>query len=75
LSNGPVPRSDRFPGWDAERWGYHGDDGLKFGSSGSGTKYGENMVQKIHWDVALIVNGGCSLLRMADLSVIPIFIH
>lgn len=41
MSNGPVPRSDRFPGWDAERWGYHGGDGLKFASSGSGTKYGE----------------------------------
>ncbi|KAF8242054.1 SPRY-domain-containing protein [Wilcoxina mikolae CBS 423.85] len=41
LSNGPVPRFDRFPGWDAESWGYHGEDGLKFASSGSGTKYGE----------------------------------
>ncbi|KAL1915773.1 uncharacterized protein VTP21DRAFT_6532 [Calcarisporiella thermophila] len=31
---------DRLPGWEPNSWGYHGDDGCSFNSSGQGRKYG-----------------------------------
>ncbi|KAK0344079.1 hypothetical protein LTR59_009833 [Friedmanniomyces endolithicus] len=31
---------NRLPGWEAESWAYHGDDGLFFASSASGKAYG-----------------------------------
>ncbi|KAJ3015945.1 UNVERIFIED_CONTAM: Ran-binding protein 10 [Siphonaria sp. JEL0065] len=31
---------DRLPGWDPISYGYHGDDGFKFESSGKGKPYG-----------------------------------
>ena len=30
----------RLPGWDKHSYGYHGDDGHSFCSSGQGQKYG-----------------------------------
>ena len=30
----------RLPGWDKQSYGYHGDDGNSFGSSGTGQPYG-----------------------------------
>lgn len=30
----------RLPGWEPHSWGYHGDDGNRFNSSGTGEKYG-----------------------------------
>jgi hypothetical protein len=35
LTNGPLRYLERMPGWDEDTWGYHGDDGDKFHSSGS----------------------------------------
>jgi ankyrin repeat protein len=35
LTNGPLRYFERMPGWDEDTWGYHGDDGDKFHSSGS----------------------------------------
>ncbi|KAJ3300480.1 hypothetical protein HK104_000065 [Borealophlyctis nickersoniae] len=31
---------DRLPGWNEASWGYHGDDGHSFASSGTGKQYG-----------------------------------
>ncbi|KAJ3414013.1 Ran-binding protein 9 [Chytridiales sp. JEL 0842] len=31
---------NRLPGWDPKSWGYHGDDGFSFESSGRGKPYG-----------------------------------
>jgi len=31
---------DRLPGWEADSYGYHGDDGNAFNGSGKGQKYG-----------------------------------
>ncbi|KAJ3332208.1 Ran-binding protein 9 [Blyttiomyces sp. JEL0837] len=31
---------NRLPGWDPKSWGYHGDDGYSFESSGRGKSYG-----------------------------------
>ncbi|KAG1409444.1 hypothetical protein G6F60_000662 [Rhizopus arrhizus] len=31
---------ERLPGWDANSWGYHGDDGHFFAGSGTGREYG-----------------------------------
>ncbi len=31
---------NRLPGWEANSWGYHGDDGHLFSSSGTGKAYG-----------------------------------
>ncbi|RIB09568.1 concanavalin A-like lectin/glucanase domain-containing protein, partial [Gigaspora rosea] len=31
---------NRMPGWDDGSWGYHGDDGKLYCSSGSGNPYG-----------------------------------
>ncbi|XP_030375735.1 ran-binding proteins 9/10 homolog isoform X2 [Scaptodrosophila lebanonensis] len=33
-------RMNRLPGWDKQSYGYHGDDGHSFHSSGNGTDYG-----------------------------------
>ncbi|XP_037946587.1 ran-binding proteins 9/10 homolog isoform X2 [Teleopsis dalmanni] len=33
-------RMNRLPGWDKQSYGYHGDDGNSFSSSGSGQSYG-----------------------------------
>eukprot|EP00798_Chlamydomonas_sp_ICE-L_P022439 gene22438-29551_t len=33
-------RCTRQPGWEANSYGYHGDDGHKFGGSGKGEEYG-----------------------------------
>jgi hypothetical protein len=34
-------QNDLMPGWDTESWGYHGDDGKKFGDNdGQGWQYG-----------------------------------
>lgn len=30
-----------FPGWDEDSWGYHGDDGNKYGRGLEGEDYGE----------------------------------
>lgn len=32
--------TNRLPGWDKQSYGYHGDDGHSFNSSGTGTPYG-----------------------------------
>jgi Ran-binding protein 9/10 len=39
LSTGEV-NLNRLPGWDKGSYGYHGDDGHSFCSSGSGYAYG-----------------------------------
>jgi hypothetical protein len=39
LSTGEV-NLNRLPGWDKGSYGYHGDDGHSFCSSGSGIAYG-----------------------------------
>lgn len=31
---------NRLPGWEANSWGYHGDDGLVFASEGEGKPFG-----------------------------------
>ena len=31
---------ERLPGWDAESWAYHGDDGKAFGGEHTGKDYG-----------------------------------
>lgn len=31
---------NRLPGWEKDSYGYHGDDGNSFSSSGNGKKYG-----------------------------------
>ena len=31
---------NRLPGWEKDSYGYHGDDGNSFCSSGNGKKYG-----------------------------------
>jgi Ran-binding protein 9/10 len=31
---------NRLPGWDQTSYGYHGDDGYFFASSGKGVEYG-----------------------------------
>lgn len=33
-------RMNRLPGWDKQSYGYHGDDGNSFSSSGNGQSYG-----------------------------------
>lgn len=33
-------KSNRLPGWDKQSYGYHGDDGNSFSSSGNGKSYG-----------------------------------
>lgn len=33
-------KSNRLPGWDKQSYGYHGDDGNSFSSSGNGKAYG-----------------------------------
>uniref|UniRef100_A0A6P4FAH3 Ran-binding proteins 9/10 homolog isoform X1 n=1 Tax=Drosophila rhopaloa TaxID=1041015 RepID=A0A6P4FAH3_DRORH len=33
-------RMNRLPGWDKQSYGYHGDDGNSFSSSGNGQNYG-----------------------------------
>ncbi|CAI2169231.1 3659_t:CDS:2 [Funneliformis geosporum] len=33
-------RLDRLPGWEPKSFGYHGDDGNKFESNGTGAPYG-----------------------------------
>lgn len=33
-------KSNRLPGWDKQSYGYHGDDGNSFSSSGNGKTYG-----------------------------------
>ncbi|PWA03004.1 hypothetical protein BB558_000842 [Smittium angustum] len=35
-----TAKLNRLPGWDTGSWGYHGDDGNSFLSSGGGKKYG-----------------------------------
>lgn len=30
----------RLPGWEEQSWGYHGDDGHTFCSTGTGRRYG-----------------------------------
>lgn len=37
---GPEVNMQRLPGWDKESYGYHGDDGNSFCSSGTGMPYG-----------------------------------
>ncbi|KAJ1992949.1 hypothetical protein H4R33_000825 [Dimargaris cristalligena] len=39
FSHGSVSTA-RLPGWEANSWGYHGDDGNCFSGSGSGRPYG-----------------------------------
>ncbi|RHZ84509.1 hypothetical protein Glove_80g44 [Diversispora epigaea] len=36
----PNVSINRLPGWDYKSFGYHGDDGMKFSSSGVGVSYG-----------------------------------
>lgn len=33
-------KANRLPGWDKQSYGYHGDDGNSFSSSGNGKSYG-----------------------------------
>lgn len=33
-------KPNRLPGWDKQSYGYHGDDGNSFSSSGNGKSYG-----------------------------------
>ncbi|KAI8639990.1 hypothetical protein BD408DRAFT_420470 [Parasitella parasitica] len=37
---GASNKVERLPGWDADSWGYHGDDGHSFAGSGTGKNYG-----------------------------------
>ncbi|KAG6857659.1 hypothetical protein H0H87_010228 [Tephrocybe sp. NHM501043] len=37
---GPEVKLSRLPGWEANSWGYHGDDGCSFAAEKMGTKYG-----------------------------------
>ncbi|KAG6854081.1 hypothetical protein C0991_010828 [Blastosporella zonata] len=37
---GPDVKLSRLPGWEANSWGYHGDDGCSFAAEKTGTKYG-----------------------------------
>ena len=39
LADGSV-NMNRLPGWEKDSYGYHGDDGNSFCSSGNGKKYG-----------------------------------
>ena len=39
LADGNV-NMNRLPGWEKDSYGYHGDDGNSFCSSGNGKKYG-----------------------------------
>ncbi|KAI5815818.1 concanavalin A-like lectin/glucanase domain-containing protein [Pyronema omphalodes] len=43
LTNGPLQRLDRMPGWDENTWGYHGDDGKTFHNT---SHYGWEYIEK-----------------------------
>lgn len=38
--SGPKVKLNRLPGWEAESWAYHGDDGYSFACTASGKAYG-----------------------------------
>ncbi|KAF2150745.1 SPRY-domain-containing protein [Myriangium duriaei CBS 260.36] len=38
--SGTKPSLNRLPGWEADSWGYHGDDGYTFACSSAGKTYG-----------------------------------
>ena len=51
---------NRLPGWDKQSYGYHGDDGHSFCSSGTGQPYGPTFTTGDTVGCALnLIDGSC----------------
>lgn len=77
-------KSNRLPGWDKQSYGYHGDDGNSFSSSGNGKSYGPTFTTDdiIGCGVNLVTNtcfytkNGHNLgIAFQDLPVNDLIIH